>query len=42
VEAKGFVKRSIVDEYRKEGEDVEEMGLKESMNGPSSWNQKLT
>jgi len=27
VEAKGFVKGSVVDEYREEGEDVEEMGL---------------
>jgi len=28
VEAKGFIEGSIVDEYREESEDVEEMSLK--------------
>jgi hypothetical protein len=27
MEAKGFIERSVVDEYREKGEDVEEMGL---------------
>lgn len=42
MEAKGFVKGSVVDEYRKEGEDVQEMGLIESINSHLAWNQKLT
>jgi hypothetical protein len=41
VEAKGFVKGSVVDEYREEGEDVEEMGLKELIKACLTQNSEL-